>query len=151
MPGSKLYRSIALSTLVGLLAACSSTQEQSTDTASATESFPDPLSETSWEVTSIYGSSADKVTATLQFAEESRVGGTTGCNNFSGQVTRNGTSMDFGMLATTRKMCTPALNGQERAYLEALDTVNGWRRTGGQLDLTDAEGQVVISLRESGS
>ena len=151
MPGTTLYRSVFISTLLVFITACSSTSEKPAETQAADSSFPDQLTETSWEVASIYGNPADKGVATLSFAEQDRVGGTTGCNNFSGQVTREGTTLDFGMLATTRKMCEPALNGQERAYLEALDTVRGWRRTGGQLELIDDEGQVVISLQEAGS
>lgn len=144
--GKFLARSLLPGTLLALLAACSSNPEQSGDPAEASTELPDTLAETSWKVENIYENDADAALATLRFDENDRVGGSAGCNNFSGQVTRTGNSIDFGLLATTRKMCEPAVNGQERAYLEALDAVSEWRRVDSQLELVDEEGRIVLKL-----
>ena len=144
--GKLITREMLFCSLIGLLAACSSTPDKPEPVA-ATNELPDALTATNWKVDKIYENDADAAVSTLRFAENDKVGGNAGCNNFSGQVTREGTSIDFGLLATTRKMCEPAVNGQERAYLEALDAVSSWSRIGGQLKLADEEGVTVIKLQ----
>ncbi|MGI9291481.1 MAG: META domain-containing protein [Gammaproteobacteria bacterium] len=148
MPGKVLYRSILISTVIGLISACSTTPDKPIEELDAS-AMANELEDTSWEVLTIYGNKADAAVATLQFSADNRVSGATGCNNFSGQATLDDSSLDFGLLATTRKMCTPALNGQERVYLEALDIITAWQLNGNTLELTDAEDQVIITLTEA--
>ena len=136
---------------LSLITGCATKQELPETAAKADTSMPDALDNTRWQVEMIYKNKAGATISTLQFDPDNRVSGNAGCNNFTGQFTRSGTTIDFGLLATTRKMCEPAVNGQERAYLEALDDVAGWRRVGSQLELVDAENSALISLRESQS
>jgi heat shock protein HslJ len=145
---TRILTPLLLITAISLIIGCSSRQEQPSATEPTASSLPDPLANTHWQAVRIYENQADAAASTLLFGPETNVSGNAGCNNFNGQVTRTGTSIDFGLLATTRKMCEPATSGQERAFLEALDSVVIWRRIGGQLEFVDAEGAVVISLRE---
>jgi heat shock protein HslJ len=140
---------LVLLTALSLIVGCATKQELPEPADKADTSMPDTLDNSRWQVEMIYENEAGATVSTLQFGPDNRVSGNAGCNNFTGQFKSSGTAIDFGLLATTRKMCEPAVNGQERAYLEALDVVAVWRRAGSQLELVDAENSVLISLRES--
>jgi len=80
---------------------------------------------TAWLAQEIAGSaSADGVRSTLEFAKPGQAGGTTGCNQYFGPVSRQGGGRVFGNLASTRKMCPPAEMDQEQHFLQALSTAS---------------------------
>jgi putative lipoprotein len=51
---------------------------------------------------------------------ELRISGQAGCNSFSGAFVETGAVVKIGPLATTRKMCAPALMDLEGKLLAAL-------------------------------
>ena len=104
------------------------------------------LIDTRWVAEKIFANAADAAESTVNFADEGKVGGSTGCNNYSGSVTIELASIDFGMLATTRKMCAPAISGQETVFLEALEITNNWQRVGDTLIFTDENGETIMTL-----
>jgi heat shock protein HslJ len=65
------------------------------------------------------------------------VGGSTGCNRFTAPYTFDGDSLEIGTIAATRMACLPPADQVERAYLDALGQVAGWRREGSSLVLLD--------------
>ncbi|MDN3640079.1 META domain-containing protein [Simiduia curdlanivorans] len=73
----------------------------------------------------------------LSLSEDGTVSGNTGCNNFSGKYEWVGTALSFGDMASTRKMCAPALMGQEQKLLGLLTSVKGAKLDGLDLVLTD--------------
>ena len=67
------------------------------------------LEGTYWRATSIAGKAvpaADKNEAHIVFSnEKGGVSGSTGCNRFAGTASRDGNTLSFKPLATTRMMC----------------------------------------------
>jgi heat shock protein HslJ len=105
-----------------------------------------PLAGTSWRLVELNG---ERVVPggnplTLQFAaDEPRVSGHGGCNQFSGPYTQNGASLHIGPLAFTRTACAdPALNARETAYFQALESTTRYSIEGRQLVLYSGD-QVV--------
>ncbi len=57
-----------------------------------------------WLFVTVNGDSVNNEKAFIAFAE-SKVSGSTGCNSFTGDITINNGEIEFGTLASTRKMC----------------------------------------------
>ncbi len=66
---------------------------------------------------------ADGVESSIRFETEGRVVGAAGCNNFQGTYEVDGSTLTFGPMAITRKMCPPAQMDQEAAFLQAMERV----------------------------
>ncbi len=82
---------------------------------------PVPLWGTAWRLENLAGAGVlDRVQATLEFPSEGRASGSGSCNRFNGVVTVEGSTIQFGGLATTRKACLDAVMRQEDAYFAAL-------------------------------
>lgn len=123
-----MKRSLALLALGAVLAACAiTTREATTD-----------LPGTSWVLVELDDAEPVADAApTIAFAEDGTVSGSTGCNTFTGSVTIDGTSLEFGPLATTRMACAdPAVNEQEQAFLLALESVTSYT--------IDQDGRLVL-------
>ena len=85
-------------------------------------------------------------TIEFQLAER-RVGGTNGCNNFSGTLEEVGTdALRFGPLAMTRQACWD--NTIPDRVTAALEQVAGYRLDGLTLRLLDAAGEPVLEYRK---
>ncbi|MDF1504776.1 META domain-containing protein [Roseisolibacter sp. H3M3-2] len=70
-------------------------------------------------------------------ADGARVSGHSGCNRFSGPLSRDGAALRFGPLSSTKMACAePALNRQEIAFLRGLESVDAARVDGDALILT---------------
>lgn len=89
---------------------------------------------------------AEEVIATATFIE-GRVAGTTGCNRFSGTYRVDGRSLSLGALAMTRMACMPPRDAVERAMASALEATAGYAVNEDALELTDAEGNIVLRFR----
>lgn len=114
---------------------------------------PSPLAGTSWRLGELNG---ERVIPggehlTLQFAADgASVSGYGGCNQFSGPYTQNGASLQIGPLASTRRACLePALNTQETAYFQALDSTTRYSIERGHLLLYSGD-QVVARFVPAG-
>jgi heat shock protein HslJ len=70
------------------------------------------------------------------------VAGYGGCNRLGGSYMLEGSSLRFGPLAGTMMACANGMDA-EKAYLEALARVAGWRIRGVHLELLDAGGAVL--------
>jgi len=138
----------AVALLLVSLASCTSQQNQPAVT-SETSPLPGQIAATSWVAERIFGQIADAAESTLIFTNDDTVSGSTGCNNYRGGVDMDGTAIQFGLLAATRKMCAPAISGQEIVFMEALGTARNWRRLGSTLELVDENGTAVMRLRIS--
>jgi heat shock protein HslJ len=124
---------IALS-LVLTTAACSSSGASPAASGSNAD-----LSSTSWKLVDIGGATpAAGVTITLAFDANDAVSGSSGCNNYAGQPTIDGSKISFGPLAGTRMACPEPAMSAEAAYLAALDGVTSWRMQGSRLVLEGA-------------
>ena len=97
----------------------------------------DPLAGTSWRLVELNGQPViGTEPLTLNFGTDGRVSGYGGCNQFSGEYSQNGASLRIGPLLSTRRACLePALNTQETAYFQALESTTRYSIEGGQLVL----------------
>ena len=112
------------------------------------------LAGTSWRVTG-YNNGKQAVVSvltgtslTMAFANDGRVSGSAGCNNYSAQYTLGGQTLTIGPAAATRKMCVnpERIMEQEQQFLKALETVATARFEGDRLELRTATGALAATL-----
>lgn len=114
----------------------------------------DPLEGTAWRLEDLNGQPAVGLPGdgapTLTFAaDQPRVSGNGGCNQFNGPYTRSGAALRMGPLASTRRACIDeAGNRQETAYLRALESTTRYAVYDDLLVLY-ARDQVAARLRRS--
>jgi heat shock protein HslJ len=109
------------------------------------------LDATSWKLDSYVDDAGDMVdvlpgsVVSLDF-QATQVSGSAGCNNYSGPYQTDGSDIEFGPLATTRKMCNePAgIMQQETAYLAALEVAVEYDLRGNRLEIKDDQGDVSL-------
>jgi heat shock protein HslJ len=79
------------------------------------------------------------------------VGGSAGCNSFSGTYGTNGNVVRVGQLATTRKACPQEVMDQEAAFLEALQGIALIDPRADSVNLTDLDGALAVALIRPGA
>ncbi len=111
-----------------------------------------PLEGTAWTLTTIAKPDTQAVSSTIagtrvtaQF-DAGTVSGSGGCNTYHGTYEASGTSLTFGPLAATRKMCEQDVSTQEQGYLAALDATASFTIDGDQLSLSDDAGQMLLQF-----
>ena len=67
------------------------------------------------------------------------------CNRVTGRYEVDGQKLRLGPIALTRMACTEGME-LERAFVETLQLVAGWRIVNEALELSDAEGRLVARL-----
>jgi heat shock protein HslJ/uncharacterized membrane protein len=86
---------------------------------------------TAWRLDSLGSVSVpDSSQATLEFPTEGRASGNGSCNRYNGVVTIEGSTIQFGGLASTRKACAEDVMRQEDAYLAALRDAESFEAEG---------------------
>jgi heat shock protein HslJ len=75
----------------------------------------------------------------------SRATGSGGCNQMGGEYTLDGDRLTLGRMVSTMMACAEGME-TERAFLDALGRVRGWRLAGEELELLDAAGAVLARL-----
>ncbi len=88
------------------------------------------------------GGLLDQVRTVLELGPDGRVSGSGGCNAVSGRAELSGSALSFGPLATTRKLCPPAVMDQETKFLAALGGTRAWK--------IDPERRKLMLLDEAG-
>ncbi|WP_344365111.1 META domain-containing protein [Streptomyces gobitricini] len=98
------------------------------DTVQLDEQPPAPLVGTKWTVTSLISGrtvaslpAGTEGEASLVFGKDGSVRGTLGCNQFNAPVTTDGSTMTFGRVTTTRKLCAGPQMELERALLKTME------------------------------
>ena len=86
----------------------------------------------------------DRSPAYMTFSEERRVAGNSSCNQFIGTYELHAGSLEFSKLASTKKMCHPALMEQETRFLAALQQVAKAQLVRGLLVLLDANDEMLF-------
>lgn len=104
----------------------------------------DALAGTAWVLEHGHGLELpDGVAPTLMFAD-GRAAGSTGCNRYTAGYSVDGESLELAAIASTRMACAPPLDTLERAFLDALDRVTGWRLDAATLTLADDAGAELL-------
>ena len=90
-----------------------------------------------WALTDLAGKTPIKDTGiTIQFNTDGTVGGSSGCNQYSGTYTASGSSLTITTpLASTMMMCAEPVMVQETAYQTALAGVKAYTVKGDRLTL----------------
>jgi putative lipoprotein len=110
---------------------------------SSTGTFP--LVGTSWRADEIERRPIDSAEAsTLRFDSDQRASGSTGCNLYTAPMSASDTSIQLGLIATTRRACPPAIMDQETRFLAALQAARGYRQEGDRLQLLDQPGRTIL-------
>jgi heat shock protein HslJ len=82
---------------------------------------------------------------TLEFLDDSRVAGHTGCNSAGGPYEIDGTTLSIGPLATTRMACLDdTVMWVEASYLRSIDATRSYRIEGDTLVLIDQAGAELV-------
>ena len=89
--------------------------------------------------------------AYIQFTEDGRAAGNSSCNRFSASYTLSETQLSFGQAASTRMACQEALMEEEQRFLDALARVAQVQLENGILELTDADGTLVLKASRQGN
>jgi len=121
-----------------LVTACAAVSDNTAGNMEKMES----LQATSWWVEDIAGKGVvDMSHTTIEFTDDGRIAGSTGCNRYFGSVEINGSTITTGPLAGTRKACADALMDQESKFFQAMSRVVSWHIAAtGLLHLRDADG-----------
>jgi heat shock protein HslJ len=86
----------------------------------------------------------DNSPAYIEFTPTGRAGGNASCNQFTGSYVLSGNDLTFSKMATTRKMCPPALMEQETLLLATLERVAKVQLHQGLVVLQDANDTTLI-------
>lgn len=101
---------------------------------------------TSWVLTSLDGS--DPVAGavpTLGFSTDGRLGGSSGCNQYGGDVTLGDGEITVGPIQATRMACDEPRMAQEAAYLEALQGATGYTSDGATLEIVSPDATLTFT------
>jgi putative lipoprotein len=90
------------------------------------------------------GGVVDAVRTTVAINAAGDVSGSGGCNTLRSTAQVNGSSLIFGTIATTRKMCPPAVMNQEMKFVHALDLTREFRIDGPYLKFVDGSGAELV-------
>jgi heat shock protein HslJ len=138
---------VALLLAFSLTACTASEQILERDSVKNTQS----LEATSWWVEDIDGKGViDNSHTTIEFGEDGKVSGDTGCNRYFGSyetTEKEGAAMGitFGPLAGTRRACAPALMNQESDFYRSMASVRQWEIADtGLLYLSDERGARLL-------
>ncbi|QGM97605.1 META domain-containing protein [Methylocystis parvus] len=116
----------------------------------APASFAAPTLTGRYRVVAIAGADGlDAARTHAEFATNGRFASTIGCNRIAGAPTIAGSDLTFGPMATTRMACPPPLDQVERAYLEALRNVRGYRLSGETLLFLGEDGEALVTLKRA--
>lgn len=117
------------------------------------ESSAATLVRTSWVAQDIDGRGVlDQVQSTITFESETRVVGSTGCNQYFAPLKISPPNIGIGRGGSTRRACPPPVMDQENRFLAALEAARSYRMKDRVLELLDDSGRVVVRLmRTQGS
>ncbi len=124
-------------------------QQATEPAAAATAASGTKLRGTKWllaEVNGIAAKPGEGQSAHFELHDKEKLTGSTGCNNFTGSYIASEGALQFMPSATTMKMCTPAVAGQEQAFLAALKATTNYKVDGSTLELLNGE-QVLAKFQ----
>lgn len=99
----------------------------------------------SWLAEDIEGRGVmDILQTTIGFAEDDRIAGSGGCNNYFGLAVIEGSKISMGPLGLTQKACPPAIMDQEQRFFGALQKVHGYETRDGLLFFYDKNSEPIL-------
>ncbi len=111
----------------------------------------DPLLGTSWQVTGYFDGTGlvpvlDGTMLTAVFVDVG-VGGSAGCNQYSGRYSVNANNLAIGPLTVSQSVCVEpeGIMEQEAAFVNALESASSFELEDIQLVIKDASGETLIT------
>jgi heat shock protein HslJ len=136
-----IYFSLGLCAGFFILAACTPTASQ--------QGGEDNLTGQGWNLSLLMDK--ELVTGssiTALFTSAGKVGGSSGCNQYSGAYKTSGSKIEItSPLASTMMACAQALMDQESAYLKALGEIQTFNVTGDTLILSGADNKRLLVFK----
>lgn len=121
------------------------------DSIALTAEKPAPLVGTGWAVTSLVSDGTarslpkdkkgETPKATLTFAKNGTVSGSLGCNGFSAPAKVEGSTITFGMLKSTKRLCPEPAMSVERELMKVLEGQVTYEVHHRELTLKAADGE----------
>lgn len=103
------------------------------------------LDGTGWRAVEVLGQPPVAGREPTVYFETDRIGGSTGCNGFGGDITIDGTSVKLGEIASTLIGCEGAIGEVEGRFIQGLGAVDRLSvRADGMLVLSGAAGDLVF-------
>lgn len=104
-----------------------------------------------WNVTSLLGKTltaddALKTLPSLNFSDDGKLYGSTGCNNFTGSYKLDGTKLSLNPGAMTKMMCSGTT---EQDFLTAINQVTNFKMDGNTLNLLNGAATVMSLVPKS--
>lgn len=104
-----------------------------------------------WNVTSLLGKTltaddALKTLPSLNFSDDGKLYGSTGCNNFTGSYKLDGTKLSLNPGAMTKMMCSGTT---EQDFLTAINQVTNFKMDGNTLNLLNGAATVMSLMPKS--
>ena len=93
-----------------------------------------------------FAGEAGRTARFVQFRADGIVGGSSGCNRFTGAYDQKGDELTMGPLASTRMACPPELMEREQQFLTMLGNVRYAEADDRKLTLKDGNGEVLAEL-----
>jgi len=133
-----LLLSIGICTSLLFLAACASTTSPQASGGDLTGQV--------WELSLLNDKAPLSGTSiSIQFTAGEKLGGSSGCNQYSGMYTASGNTLKIASpLASTMMACPQEIMDQESEYLKALGEVKTYSVTGDQLTLFDTKEKNIL-------
>lgn len=105
-----------------------------------------PLAGSAWQLLSMraQGALLPGTSITLDFESASTLGGSAGCNSYSGAYTVNGAALRIGGISSTLMACGEGVDQQEQGYLALLQSSARFQQSSGQLVLFDSAGKELL-------
>lgn len=128
-----------------VLPACSSDDE-----GSQTQD-PADLEGVSWILTQMatVGGQTEIVSVgvSAQF-DGSTISGNSGCNQYNASYQAQGSSISFGPIAGTKKLCGDPADSTETRYLQLLGDVGSYRISGRSMSMNDTSGTPILQFSQ---
>ena len=120
-----------------VLAACSS------DDGDSETQNPADLEGVSWILTQMatVGGQTEIVSVGVSATfDGTTISGTSGCNQYNASYEAQGSSISFGTIAGTQKLCGDPADSTETRYLQLLADVGSYRISGRSMSMNDTSG-----------
>ncbi|MEL6662690.1 MAG: META domain-containing protein [Pseudomonadota bacterium] len=113
--------------------------------AEQTEKLKGLMAGSNWDILDISGQAMlETAPASIAFASDETASGSAGCNSFNGSFSLDEARLEFGPLATTRKLCPELVMDQERFVLDTLgEVISAGVNEEGVLFLSTLNGDVI--------
>lgn len=99
-----------------------------------------------WRVDDVDGGGlADDAEVTIEFGENGKLSGRSGCNRYGGDYSYEQGMLTTGSLFSTKMACAPALMDLELKFLNRLEgALKASAEEGGEVSLSDDEGRILM-------